>query len=76
MIRIEADAIQSSQHEIMSAPVRLITNQSKIRIILKRRVMLKLLKSVCLFYLNKIMLILFMSILIAVDKMLYGNIMY
>ncbi|KAK9399808.1 UHRF1-binding protein 1-like [Crotalus adamanteus] len=37
MIRIEADAIQSSQHEIMSAPVRLITNQSKIRIILKRR---------------------------------------
>uniref|UniRef100_K7G206 Bridge-like lipid transfer protein family member 3B n=1 Tax=Pelodiscus sinensis TaxID=13735 RepID=K7G206_PELSI len=37
MIRIEADAIQSSQHEIMSAPVRLITNQSKIRITLKRR---------------------------------------
>ncbi|KAG8138008.1 hypothetical protein E2320_003948 [Naja naja] len=37
MIRIEADAIQSCQHEIMSAPVRLITNQSKIRIILKRR---------------------------------------
>ncbi|XP_054844322.1 bridge-like lipid transfer protein family member 3B isoform X2 [Eublepharis macularius] len=37
MIRIEADAIQSSRHEIMSAPVRLITNQSKIRITLKRR---------------------------------------
>ncbi|CAH2276274.1 Hypothetical predicted protein [Pelobates cultripes] len=37
MIRIEADAIQSSEHEIMSAPVRLITNQSKIRITLKRR---------------------------------------
>ncbi|XP_044310658.1 UHRF1-binding protein 1-like isoform X3 [Varanus komodoensis] len=37
MIRIEADAIQSSQHEIMSAPVRLITNQSKIRVTLKRR---------------------------------------
>ncbi|KAM9312615.1 bridge-like lipid transfer protein family member 3B [Gastrophryne carolinensis] len=38
MIRIEADAIQSSEHEIMSAPVRLITNQSKIRVTLKRRV--------------------------------------
>ncbi|KAM6213021.1 bridge-like lipid transfer protein family member 3B isoform 3-T3 [Sarcoramphus papa] len=38
MIRIEADAIQSSKHEIMSAPVRLITNQSKIRVTLKRRV--------------------------------------
>ncbi|XP_072256516.1 bridge-like lipid transfer protein family member 3B [Pyxicephalus adspersus] len=37
MIRIEADAIQSSDHEIMSAPVRLITNQSKIRVTLKRR---------------------------------------
>ncbi|KAF2974811.1 hypothetical protein EK904_001679 [Melospiza melodia maxima] len=37
MIRIEADAIQSSKHEIMSAPVRLITNQSKIRVTLKRR---------------------------------------
>ncbi|KAM4038800.1 bridge-like lipid transfer protein family member 3B [Anomaloglossus baeobatrachus] len=37
MIRIEADAIQSSEHEIMSAPVRLITNQSKIRVTLKRR---------------------------------------
>ncbi|XP_053108763.1 bridge-like lipid transfer protein family member 3B isoform X2 [Hemicordylus capensis] len=37
MIRIEADAIQSSQHEFMSAPVRLITNQSKIRVTLKRR---------------------------------------
>ncbi|XP_042324015.1 UHRF1-binding protein 1-like isoform X2 [Sceloporus undulatus] len=37
MIRIEADAIQSCQHEIMSAPVRLITNQSKIRVTLKRR---------------------------------------
>ncbi|XP_039769959.1 UHRF1-binding protein 1-like isoform X2 [Ornithorhynchus anatinus] len=37
MIRIEADAIQSSNLEIMSAPVRLITNQSKIRVTLKRR---------------------------------------
>lgn len=37
MIRIEADAIQSSDHEIMSAPVRLITNQSKIKVTLKRR---------------------------------------
>ncbi|NWX99752.1 UH1BL protein, partial [Nothoprocta ornata] len=37
MIRIEADAIQSSKHELMSAPVRLITNQSKIRVTLKRR---------------------------------------
>ncbi|KAM8971874.1 bridge-like lipid transfer protein family member 3B [Pelodytes ibericus] len=37
MIRIEADAIQSCDHEIMSAPVRLITNQSKIRVTLKRR---------------------------------------
>ncbi|KAM4748006.1 bridge-like lipid transfer protein family member 3B [Rhinophrynus dorsalis] len=37
MIRIEADAIQSCAHEIMSAPVRLITNQSKIRVTLKRR---------------------------------------
>ncbi|MBN3272617.1 UH1BL protein, partial [Polyodon spathula] len=37
MIRIEADAIQSGDHEILSAPVRLITNQSKIRVTLKRR---------------------------------------
>uniref|UniRef100_A0A8C4S7W5 Bridge-like lipid transfer protein family member 3B n=1 Tax=Erpetoichthys calabaricus TaxID=27687 RepID=A0A8C4S7W5_ERPCA len=37
MIRIEADAIQSGEHEILSAPVRLITNQSKIRVTLKRR---------------------------------------
>ncbi|KAF6122471.1 UHRF1 binding protein 1 like [Phyllostomus discolor] len=37
MIRIEADATQSSQLEIMCAPVRLITNQSKIRVTLKRR---------------------------------------
>ncbi|CAN2390600.1 protein homodimerization activity, partial [Pristimantis euphronides] len=37
MIWIEADAIQSSEHELMSAPVRLITNQSKIRVTLKRR---------------------------------------
>ncbi|KAL0582548.1 UHRF1-binding protein 1-like [Plecturocebus cupreus] len=36
MIRIEADATQSSHHEIMCAPVRLITNQSKIRVTLKR----------------------------------------
>lgn len=38
MIRIEADATQSSHLEIMFAPVRLITNQSKIRVTLKRRV--------------------------------------
>ncbi|KAJ8261825.1 hypothetical protein GJAV_G00158850 [Gymnothorax javanicus] len=37
MIRIEADAIQSGEHEVLSAPIRLITNQSKIRITLKRR---------------------------------------
>lgn len=38
MIRIEADAIQSTEHEMLSAPIRLITNQSKIRVTLKRRV--------------------------------------
>ncbi|XP_075967519.1 bridge-like lipid transfer protein family member 3B isoform X2 [Anarhichas minor] len=38
MIRIEADAIQSAEHEILSAPIRLITNQSKIRVTLKRRI--------------------------------------
>nr|XP_046234555.1 UHRF1-binding protein 1-like isoform X2 [Scatophagus argus] len=38
MIRIEADAIQSAQHEMLSAPIRLITNQSKIRVTLKRRI--------------------------------------
>ncbi|KAG8514025.1 UHRF1-binding protein 1-like, partial [Galemys pyrenaicus] len=37
MIRIEADATKSSHLEIMCAPVRLITNQSKIRVTLKRR---------------------------------------
>ncbi|KAM8910542.1 bridge-like lipid transfer protein family member 3B isoform 1-T1 [Spinachia spinachia] len=37
MIRIEADAIQSTEHEMLSAPIRLITNQSKIRVTLKRR---------------------------------------
>ncbi|XP_077565565.1 bridge-like lipid transfer protein family member 3B isoform X2 [Stigmatopora nigra] len=37
MIRIEADAIQSAKHDILSAPIRLITNQSKIRVTLKRR---------------------------------------
>lgn len=37
MIRIEADAIQSAEHEVVSAPIRLITNQSKIRVTLKRR---------------------------------------
>ncbi|OWK16938.1 UHRF1BP1L, partial [Cervus elaphus hippelaphus] len=37
MIRIEADATQSAHLEIMCAPVRLITNQSKIRVTLKRR---------------------------------------
>ncbi|TSK13558.1 UHRF1-binding protein 1-like [Bagarius yarrelli] len=38
MIRIEADAIQSTEHEVLSAPIRLITNQSKIRVTLKRRI--------------------------------------
>ncbi|KAG7456238.1 hypothetical protein MATL_G00249590 [Megalops atlanticus] len=38
MIRIEADAIQSGDHEVLSAPIRLITNQSKIRVTLKRRI--------------------------------------
>ena len=38
MIRIEADAIQSAEHEMLSAPIRLITNQSRIRVTLKRRV--------------------------------------
>lgn len=38
MIRIEADAIQSAEHEMLSAPIRLITNQSKIRVTLKRRI--------------------------------------
>lgn len=38
MIRIEADAIQSVEHEMLSAPIRLITNMSKIRVTLKRRV--------------------------------------
>uniref|UniRef100_A0A8C2IAQ6 UHRF1 binding protein 1-like n=1 Tax=Cyprinus carpio TaxID=7962 RepID=A0A8C2IAQ6_CYPCA len=37
MIRIEADAIQNTEHEVVSAPIRLITNQSKIRVSLKRR---------------------------------------
>lgn len=38
MIRIEADAIQNTEHEVLRAPIRLITNQSKIRVTLKRRV--------------------------------------
>ncbi|KAM9846016.1 bridge-like lipid transfer protein family member 3B isoform 2-T2 [Aulostomus maculatus] len=38
MIRIEADAIHSTEHEMLSAPIRLITNQSKIRVTLKRRI--------------------------------------
>ncbi|RXN21263.1 UHRF1-binding 1-like isoform X2 [Labeo rohita] len=37
MIRIEADAIKNTEHEVVSAPIRLITNQSKIRVTLKRR---------------------------------------
>ncbi|XP_051911842.1 UHRF1-binding protein 1-like isoform X3 [Hippocampus zosterae] len=37
MIRIEADAIQGAEHDMLSAPIRLITNQSKIRVTLKRR---------------------------------------
>ncbi|KAK2892731.1 hypothetical protein Q8A67_012719 [Cirrhinus molitorella] len=37
MIRIEADAIQNTEREVVSAPIRLITNQSKIRVTLKRR---------------------------------------
>ncbi|KAG7460347.1 hypothetical protein JOB18_023998 [Solea senegalensis] len=38
MIRIEADAIQSAEHDMLSAPIRLITNQSRIRVTLKRRI--------------------------------------
>lgn len=38
MIRIEADAIQNTEHEVLRAPIRLITNQSRIRVTLKRRV--------------------------------------
>ncbi|XP_067284496.1 UHRF1-binding protein 1-like isoform X2 [Pseudorasbora parva] len=37
MIRIEADAIQNTEHEVLRAPIRLITNQSRIRVTLKRR---------------------------------------
>ncbi|XP_067915177.1 UHRF1-binding protein 1-like isoform X2 [Heterodontus francisci] len=37
MIRIEADAIQNVKHDILSAPVRLITNQSRMKVSLKRR---------------------------------------
>uniref|UniRef100_H3B1B9 Bridge-like lipid transfer protein family member 3A n=1 Tax=Latimeria chalumnae TaxID=7897 RepID=H3B1B9_LATCH len=37
-LRIEADAIESAEQEFVSTPLRLITNQGRIRIALKRRV--------------------------------------
>ncbi|XP_039604616.1 UHRF1-binding protein 1 [Polypterus senegalus] len=37
-LRIEADAIESEEHELASTPLRLITNQGRLRIALKRRV--------------------------------------
>lgn len=37
-LRIEADAIESDEQDLGSTPLRLITNQGRIRIALKRRV--------------------------------------
>uniref|UniRef100_A0A8C4RSW4 UHRF1 binding protein 1 n=1 Tax=Erpetoichthys calabaricus TaxID=27687 RepID=A0A8C4RSW4_ERPCA len=37
-LRIEADAIESEEHDLASTPLRLITNQGRLRIALKRRV--------------------------------------
>lgn len=37
-LRIEADAIESDDQDLGSTPLRLITNQGRIRIALKRRV--------------------------------------
>lgn len=39
-LRIEADAIESDDQDLSSTPLRLITNQGRIRIALKRRVRL------------------------------------
>lgn len=39
-LRIEADAIESNDQDLGSTPLRLITNQGRIRIALKRRVRL------------------------------------
>lgn len=39
-LRIEADAIESEDQDLGSIPLRLITNQGRIRIALKRRVRL------------------------------------
>lgn len=39
-LRIEADAIESDDQDLGSTPLRLITNQGRIRIALKRRVRL------------------------------------
>ena len=43
-LRIEADAIESEDQDLGSTPLRLITNQGRIRIALKRRVRPKLLR--------------------------------
>lgn len=37
-LRIEADAMESDDQDLGSTPLRLITNQGRIRIALKRRV--------------------------------------
>lgn len=39
-LRIEADAIESDDQDLGNTPLRLITNQGRIRIALKRRVSL------------------------------------
>lgn len=39
-LRIEADAMESEEQDLGSTPLRLITNQGRIRIALKRRVWL------------------------------------
>lgn len=39
-LRIEADAMESDDQDLGSTPLRLITNQGRIRIALKRRVCL------------------------------------
>lgn len=47
-LRIEADAIESDDQDLSSTPLRLITNQGRIRIALKRRVCFNLSPSVIL----------------------------
>lgn len=42
-LRIEADAIESEEQDLGNTPLRLITNQGRIRIALKRRVFICLL---------------------------------